>query len=189
MSGLAENQRVAYERYQQAHALQDAPAGRRSRAKYVKGDEASRFWPKVNKGGPIPAHRPDLGPCWLWTAAPNEHGYGIFRNAAKKNVRAHRWAYENAVGCVPEGLDLDHLCRNRGCVNPAHLEPVTSTENMRRAPPGRRAWRKLITHCPQGHEYTLENTRIRGGVRCCRTCTLTRQRAAYRAKRAGQCGR
>jgi hypothetical protein len=87
------------------------------------------FWAKVNKDGPLSAHRPDLGPCWLWTAA--HHRYGIFQ-PEKGNQLAHRIAYEMLVGPVPEGLELDHLCRVTLCVNPAHLEPVTHRENVRR---------------------------------------------------------
>jgi len=82
-----------------------------------------RFWPKVDRGGA----------CWLWTGALYVNGYGAFRGPDGRTIRAHRFAYERVVGPIPEGLDLDHLCRVRACVNPAHLEPVTRAENLRRA--------------------------------------------------------
>lgn len=83
------------------------------------------------------------GDCWEWTGAQN-HGYGAFgvgssRDGTQRVVRAHRFAYELLVGPVPDGLELDHLCNNRGCVNPAHLEAVTHAENKRRAGARRRA--------------------------------------------------
>lgn len=92
-----------------------------------------RFWAKVNRNGPIPEHRPNLGPCWQWTASIKKNGYGQF-NADGHNriVRAHRYAYEAMNGPIPAGYDLDHLCRNRACVNPAHLEPVTRRVNLLR---------------------------------------------------------
>mgnify|MGYP001608583411 CR=1 FL=1 len=82
-----------------------------------------RFWAKVLVGDG----------CWDWQASKTPGGYGSFR-AADRTVCAHRFSYELLVGPIPEGLDLDHLCRNKGCVNPEHLEPVTRRENMLRAP-------------------------------------------------------
>lgn len=114
-----------------------------------------RFWSKVDI---LP------GSCWLWTAFTNHAGYGKFWLDGTM-VRAHRWAYESEVGPIPDGLEIDHLCRVRHCVNPTHLEPVTPTENRRRAA-------ECITHCPQGHEYTEENTYRRPDKngRECRQC-------------------
>ena len=94
---------------------------------------------------------------------------------------AHRWAYEDKVGPIPEGLDIDHLCRVRACVNPGHLEPVTRAENIRRAAAAKNA-------CPAGHAYTEDNTYIRPGTvhRRCRECAKERdiQRAEVKnAKR------
>lgn len=77
---------------------------------------------------------PETG-CWIWQWALHpENGYGIWNVRGKRGQQAHRHYYEMLVGPIPEGLTIDHLCRNRPCVNPAHLEPVTSQENRRRAP-------------------------------------------------------
>lgn len=95
-----------------------------------------RFWEKVNKDGPIPEHRPDLGPCWVWMAGTDAHGYGHFWS--ERYVGAHIWAYTTFVGPVGDGLELDHLCRRVSCCNPSHLEPVTHQENIRRGYAARR---------------------------------------------------
>lgn len=109
----------------------DAPLVRRGRT------EADRFWAKVDKDGPIPEFAPDLGPCWIWVGAiAQQTGYGAFgvRRGVDDwpRVNAHRWAYLNEVGPIPEGLELDHLCRVRACVRPTHLEAVTHLVNVRR---------------------------------------------------------
>lgn len=136
---------------------------------YIRGDNEARFWSKVDKNGPAPEHRSDLGPCWLWTGALHERGYGRFgigSRSSQEYFKAHRYAYELIVGAIPSGLQLDHLCRVRRCVNPSHLEPVTQTENIRRGLCG-----ELKTHCKRGHEFTPENTYLRpNGARVCRTC-------------------
>lgn len=121
--------------------------------------------------------------CWLWTGAINRHGYGQFLLSDGKRRAAHRVVYEVMVGPIPEGLQLDHLCRNRACVNADHLEPVTSRENtMRGDSPKLQALRWLLkTHCPQGHEYDEANTyRYRNHytgrpARACRACHRERQ--------------
>jgi hypothetical protein len=107
--------------------------------------------------------------CWNWTGGINLAGYGRFTPVGSMHKYAHRWLYETVVEPVPAGLQLDHLCFNRRCVNPDHLEPVTAQENMRR-----NAWTRR-TSCVHGHEFTPENTYIRrSGSRQCRACALIR---------------
>lgn len=114
--------------------------------------------------------------CWLWTGIVRADGYGSFTYARPKKMVAHKWGYEQLIGPVPLDLQLDHLCRVRNCVNPAHLEPVTQTENVRRGvSPSAQNFRK--THCKRGHEFTPENTYVWSGQagRNCRTCRRERQ--------------
>lgn len=94
-------------------------------------DTLARFWAKVQTAGPVPAHAPELGPCWTWTGGHNRDGYGVFRQGRRVRY-AHQVAYEVHRGAAPAGLVRDHLCRNRGCPNPSHLEPVRQGENVRR---------------------------------------------------------
>jgi HNH endonuclease len=118
-----------------------------------------RFWEKVEK------NKTD---CWEWTAAKLK-GYGWF-NIGGKSVSAHRLSYEMLVGDIPEGLQLDHLCRNRGCVNPDHLEPVTPRVNTLRGE-ALSAKRSRMTHCIRGHEFTEENTWVsKKNQRRCKKC-------------------
>lgn len=120
-----------------------------------------RFWSKVDRSG-----GPDA--CWLWLGAPNPSGYGGFHVPSLGGRAAHRVSYILNVGPIPAGLQLDHLCRVRHCVNPRHLEPVTLAENLRRGAESRHA---EDTHCPHGHEWTPENTTYgTQGYRRCRTC-------------------
>jgi hypothetical protein len=142
-----------------------------------------RFWANVEKNGPDGFHSQtgaNLGPCWLWTAGRNGDGYGHLR-VAGPHVKAHRFSYELLVDAIPDELQLDHLCRVRHCVNPDHLELVTSRENTLRGLT-LAAWCAAKTHCPAGHAYSPENTRLYRGARRCRTCRRA-QRAAYRARK------
>lgn len=96
-----------------------------------------RFWAQVNKTGPIPGSKPELGPCWVWTGyIHTETGYGQYGGKGNGTQLTHRIAYQYEVGPIPQGLHLDHLCRNRACCRPGHLEPVTPRENIRRGDQG-----------------------------------------------------
>lgn len=133
-----------------------------------------RFWSKVLKD----PDDPERG-CWLWIGSYMGGGYGQF-SIDGKHIYAHRWSYQSVKGAIPDGLVLDHLCRVRHCVNPAHLEAVTNRENLRRGE-GFVGKQARQTQCKRGHDFTPENTRItRRGERHCRTCS----REAERARRA-----
>lgn len=126
--------------------------------------------------------------CWPWQGYVNAAGYGLFHLTSQRRQNAHRAVYEALVGPIPEGLVLDHLCRVRNCVNPAHLEPVTNHENLMRGDtiPARNAAK---THCPQGHPYVEANIRYRmqlgSATRRCRACGKEeKRRAKQRARQA-----
>jgi hypothetical protein len=128
-----------------------------------------RIWARLR-------HTPDG--CWEWTAHLNYKGYGkVSLHGACKSV--HRVMYQLLVGPIPDGLDLDHLCRNRACGNPDHLEPVPKRTNILRGQ-GLAAKNARKTHCKHGHEFTTENTRITPiGHRECRTCAKAHARASH----------
>lgn len=150
----------------------------------AKTTVTERFWAKVDK----------TDTCWLWTGTVSAGGYGAFAVQAGKPVGAHRYAYQTLIGPIPAGLFIDHLCHteavkrgeceggkciHRLCVNPAHMEPVTNGENVRRGLGYRQEPR---THCKRDHPYDSFNTYIDpNGNRGCRACrTLASQR--YRSK-------
>ena len=114
-----------------------------------------------------------MTPCVLWEGTLDRDGYG-----KKAGTLAHRLAYVAARGPIPAGLEIDHLCRVRACVNPDHLEAVTKAENQRRG------IRATATACIHGHPFTPENTiRRRRGGRDCRECGRRQQRAYYRRRK------
>ena len=122
----------------------------------------------------------DLRGCWIWRRAKTPAGYGEARLNGR-TVYVHRVLFESAYGPVPEHLELDHVCRNRACCNPIHLEPVTHRENVLR---GESPMAQLAraTFCAAGHEFTPDNTiSIRGGRRC-RTCKRLRDRQYWRER-------
>lgn len=122
----------------------------------------------------------DESGCWRWTGFISHKGYGRF-SFGMRSGHAHRFAYATLVGPIGDDREIDHLCRNRACVNPAHLEAVTHGENLKRRHPG-----GVQTHCKNGHEFTPENTYQRpNGTRLCRTCKNA-EKARYRARVAAR---
>jgi len=126
-------------------------------------------------------HLDRSGTCWLWTGSTTHDGYGHLRDG-RRVVLAHRWLYEHLVGTIPDGMQLDHLCRVRRCCNPDHLDVVTSRENTLRGQ-GIAAEHARKTHCPHGHQYDLTNTWIYRGSRYCRACSRERSRLRRDARR------
>jgi len=131
--------------------------------------------------------RVDIGPgCWEWTRGTNGVGYGRVSWGGRYEY-VHRILYQHFVGPIPDGLELDHLCRNRLCANPEHLEAVTSTENKRRGIAGKLAGarQRAKTHCPSGHPYSGENLYECRGERICRECNRAAARR-YQARKRKQ---
>ncbi len=136
--------------------------------------EHIRFDGHVNRDGPIPAYRPELGPCHLWTSGVNKAGYPNFTRADRTTVGAHRFALLLAGETIPPGYQVDHLCRVPRCVRRSHLEAVPPAVNQQREKEanGRTGgeFQSARTHCPSRHEYDEANTRVYRGHRYCRQC-------------------
>lgn len=146
------------------------------------------------------ARLPDAPGCWLWTGT-RKNGYGRLNaviDGQHQCLLAHRVVYESLVGPVPDGLTLDHRCRVRACVNPAHLEPVTMKENILRGESAG-ARNAVKTHCPKGHPYSPENTAVRRFPqrrkdhsiryvmgRICRACAPSHRSPEARARRSAR---
>ena len=113
--------------------------------------------------------------CWEWIASINHGGYGLFK-FNNKMIITHRFIYEYYHGSICPDLTIDHLCRNRKCVNPVHLEQVTQQVNISRGNTGKHHnhYNKFKTHCPQGHPYSEENTYRFKNSRKCKTCVSNR---------------
>lgn len=143
---------------------------------------SERFWSRVSGDS--------FEECWNWTSTTSHNGYGRISIGGKK-VRAHRYAYESMIAKIPAGLALDHLCRNRLCVNPWHLEPVSTRVNNARAA-------EVVKQCPQGHPYDEANTYVyeattRAGnlttYRMCKACTIARTNIRDAARKAARTSR
>lgn len=158
----------------------------------VTAAEEDRFWAKVNKNGPVPIERPELGPCWIWTAAITGAGYGAFNQSLVNGQRhqdfAHIWAWKRYVGDIPDRHQLDHFCHtvdlqhcqlgddcpHRRCVNyETHLQLVTPAQNLMRS----HSWaasKKRQVVCLRGHLLVLPNLlRARLPHPACKTCSYT----------------
>lgn len=149
---------------------------------------SERFWPKVDKAGP---RFKRLGRCWTWTASTVD-GYGRFWDGTRtaggnpRSVLAYKWAWEQEHGPVPEGLELDHLCRRRHCVRPSHLEAVDRWTNLARGEGAAKTRERgrLRTACSKGHPYPSDVRREADGRRVCRVCQREAT-ARYAARKAG----
>lgn len=151
-------------RFVVGHAMRGRPNPKPARP------AADRFWEKVDQAGE----------CWLWTGFVNPNGYGQFAESRRKPRYAHRTAWELTNGAIPKHLQIDHLCKNRRCVRPAHMELVSSAENTRRAPASMSSINRAKETCPKGHSY--DGTRTRHG-RVERVCTQCRRDHAAARKR------
>ena len=139
---------------------------------YGKDTVEDKFWQRVEQ----------TQYCWLWVGGVNKEGYGYF-TVNGKSLRAHRWSYEYLIGKIPDELVIDHMCRVRNCVNPDHLEAVTSKENILR---GHGRWwiSSQLTHCHRGHPFSGDNLAYKkSGQRRCRECERILSNIRYHSKK------
>jgi hypothetical protein len=143
-------------------------------------DLEDRFWAKVEKGDG----------CWAWAGGKVHGGYGVITVGARGagHIRAHRFSYLLHKGPIPAGLMVLHTCDNPECTNPDHLMLGDAAENMRHVSDRKRNPLSRKTHCVNGHEFTPENTIIRGGQRRCRACKNEYEREKRRKERGSQFG-
>lgn len=153
----------------------------RPKGSYAKSHKSleERFWEKVVITG--------FTECWLWGGAKT-NGYGSIGYQTEgggktKHISSHRAAYQLLIGPIPDNLDLDHLCRNPGCCNPKHLEPVTHRENVLRGE-GPSAKQARQTHCKRGHPLSGDNLLPYSYGRVCKTCKYATVKANYKGKSA-----
>jgi hypothetical protein len=112
--------------------------------------------------------------CWEWQGGVQPNGYGRFSlSRPRRTLYPHRWSYEHYVGPIPKGLQIDHLCRNRRCANPEHLEAVSPSVNTRRSPDHNSKKLAARTHCLHGHSLD-DAYRTKKGARVCRRCAHER---------------
>lgn len=136
-------------------------------------EQFPRFWSRVNFDAP--------NDCWEWPITPTQQGYGIIQLDGRAQ-KAHRVSYLLLVGAIPDGLTIDHLCRNRACVNPDHLEAVTNKINVLRGQ-GVCAMNAHKTRCPQGHDFVDTNIyTYPNGRRGCRSCRKSNSTQRYQEK-------
>lgn len=132
-----------------------------------------RFFEKVEK----------TDSCWNWTGYKTNKGYGLFRFNGKTS-RSHRVIYNLTYGFIDDTLVIDHICKNRSCVNPDHLELVSQNENIRRGLSGKiNNFQSTKTHCPKGHEYSGIT---KSGYRICRRCRSDQQMQYKRRIKSGK---
>lgn len=148
---------------------------------------SATFAPATKKAFPVPEWvyenrllarvEVDDSGCWRWTGPLNPAGYGGTIRAWHKGWLPHRLAHKVMTGPIPDGYQVDHLCRVRNCINPTHLEAVTQAENLRRQG-------AAVIHCPRGHAYSRTNTyRSADNLRRCRICARDRNRRVAQARK------
>lgn len=136
--------------------------------KGLRSDGIERFWKYVHK----------TQNCWIWKGGITGQGYGAFWLDGR-TIPAHRFSYEYLIGPIPEKMELDHKCRNRKCINPEHLEPVTSKENKLRGTSFSAVNAKKI-FCVRGHRINDDVYIASSGYRHCRKCSRIREREYYK---------